>query len=104
MGLAYDLLEDAMVAAADNGAYLFDPSLNIFGAIADEQPVFKKYLEEDMRNEKVQCLPFSHPCLQVRSPDGTRTFEKYERVLSEAQNPEDATNIAETSKTVELIE
>eukprot|EP00965_Chrysotila_dentata_P235962 6201062-Pleurochrysis_carterae.AAC.1 len=53
MGWAYDLLEEAMVAAADNGAYLYEPTLiSVFENIADEPPSFKQYLETDIREEQ----------------------------------------------------
>eukprot|EP00965_Chrysotila_dentata_P201492 6180602-Pleurochrysis_carterae.AAC.2 len=51
MRWVYDLLEEAMVAAADCGAYLYQPTLSVFQNIADEQPLFKKHLETNMREE-----------------------------------------------------
>lgn len=38
------------------------------------------------------------------SPDGTEHFAKYKTVLAEAQAPTDASNVAATSKTAELIQ
>eukprot|EP00965_Chrysotila_dentata_P072963 2411844-Pleurochrysis_carterae.AAC.1 len=93
MGWAYNLLEEAMIAAVENGSYLFDPAaVNIFVAIAEEQPLLKDYLEIEMRAEK------------VRLPDGTQQFARYETMLAEAQTPTDPTNIASTAKTVKLVE
>eukprot|EP00965_Chrysotila_dentata_P138645 4586002-Pleurochrysis_carterae.AAC.1 len=47
-----------MVAAAEDGSYLFDPALNVFESIAEEQPLFKRYLETKMRAEKFDTSPF----------------------------------------------
>eukprot|EP00965_Chrysotila_dentata_P043698 1452812-Pleurochrysis_carterae.AAC.2 len=77
MGWACDLIEVTMVPAGDNWAYPFDSTLGTFEAIADEQPLFKSYLDKEMHEEK--------------------------SALAEAQNPQDASNIASTAKTVELI-
>eukprot|EP00965_Chrysotila_dentata_P031630 1054740-Pleurochrysis_carterae.AAC.3 len=93
MGLVFDLLEDAMTDTARDGAYLFDPSLkNVFQSIADMQPLFKIYIDQEMREE------------MVRSPEGTRRFSKYEAVLSDTQMPSDPSNIAATEATVEVLE
>eukprot|EP00965_Chrysotila_dentata_P021763 720599-Pleurochrysis_carterae.AAC.1 len=83
-----------MIAAVENGSYLFDPAaVNLFVlAIAEGQPLFKDYLEIAMLAEK------------VRLPDSTQQFARYETVLVEAQTPTDPTNIASTAETVELIE
>eukprot|EP00965_Chrysotila_dentata_P000754 23551-Pleurochrysis_carterae.AAC.1 len=40
MGWVYELLEHALAHTADSGDYLLEPSLNIFEAVADEQPRF----------------------------------------------------------------
>eukprot|EP00965_Chrysotila_dentata_P136361 4509520-Pleurochrysis_carterae.AAC.1 len=41
MGRVYNLLENAMMQIADNGAYLFEPSLSIFGSIFRGAAAFK---------------------------------------------------------------
>eukprot|EP00965_Chrysotila_dentata_P174853 5772937-Pleurochrysis_carterae.AAC.1 len=51
MGLVYELLENAMEHTAASGNYLFEPSLDIFEAVADEQPLFKAYMEREVREQ-----------------------------------------------------
>eukprot|EP00965_Chrysotila_dentata_P022749 754120-Pleurochrysis_carterae.AAC.1 len=85
-----------MTETARDGAYLLAPSLNVFESIADMEPLFKIYIDKEMREEMVR----SH----VRSPKGTRRFSTYEAVFSEAQMPSDPSNIAATKATVEILE
>eukprot|EP00965_Chrysotila_dentata_P084784 2798540-Pleurochrysis_carterae.AAC.2 len=91
MGIVYDLLEDAKLKIAQDGAYLFEPSLHILESVADEQPLFKPYIDKEMREE------------MVRSPDGKHSFSKYESVLAEAQTPSDSSNIAATTATIDVL-
>eukprot|EP00965_Chrysotila_dentata_P153315 5067180-Pleurochrysis_carterae.AAC.1 len=65
MGWAYDIFEETMVATSKYGAYLMEPTLNIFEAIANEQPAFKNFFEKEMREEKARArtdLSYSKPC------------------------------------------
>eukprot|EP00965_Chrysotila_dentata_P024624 815997-Pleurochrysis_carterae.AAC.1 len=92
MGWVFDLLEKIMIDVAADGATLFDPELSVFQAVADEQPLFKSYLEHEMRAE------------MVRSPDGSQTYARFKTVLAEAQQPQEPSNAAATEDTVEILE
>eukprot|EP00965_Chrysotila_dentata_P248098 6208149-Pleurochrysis_carterae.AAC.1 len=92
MGWAYNLLEEAMISAAEDGAYLLEPTFfSIFSAIADKQSLFKNYLKNEQRSEKVRF-------------EGTKIHAKFETMLAEAQTPSNATNKAVTEKTAKLVE
>eukprot|EP00965_Chrysotila_dentata_P114505 3784382-Pleurochrysis_carterae.AAC.2 len=56
MGLVYDLLENAMEETSQDGAYLLEPSLNVFESIADKQPMFKAFIEDQMREEMIASM------------------------------------------------
>eukprot|EP00965_Chrysotila_dentata_P144387 4769417-Pleurochrysis_carterae.AAC.1 len=89
----YLLLELTMMETTQDGAYLLDISLHIFESVADEQPLFKAYIEQEIEKE------------MVRSPDGLQSFSRYESVLStEAQTPSDPSNAVATTATINLLE
>eukprot|EP00965_Chrysotila_dentata_P210385 6185857-Pleurochrysis_carterae.AAC.1 len=93
MKWAYDLLEEATVEAADVVAYLYEPTLSVF----KRSPTCSRRLSYTWG-------PTCARSRRVCSPDGTQKFARYERVLSEAQTPKDATNQVATAMTTELIE
>eukprot|EP00965_Chrysotila_dentata_P246772 6207365-Pleurochrysis_carterae.AAC.3 len=53
-GWVYEFLENAKAHTAARGDYLLESSLNIFEAVADEQPHFKAYMERKVREEIVR--------------------------------------------------
>ena len=87
-----DLVEELLVKAAANGAVLFDPDLDVFASIAEEQQLFRTWRKE-LASET------------VASPDKTKPGHAwFKRVLGEAQSPTNESNKAATDATIDLIE
>ena len=89
---ALDLVERAFVKAATNGSVLLDPSLDILGPIAEEQPEFRKFREFIIEKET------------RLAPDGKTKHLLYKLALEEARNPKSKT-VAETELlTIQYLE
>lgn len=87
-----DLVEAVFLTAKDNGAVLLDPNLCVFQKIADEQPLFREYLQHMYEHDA------------VLSPDGRTRHLHYKLALKEALNPADESNQSCHAKTVEYLE
>ena len=85
-----DLTEEMMVAVANDGHTLLDPSFDPFASIAEEQPAFKKWREEQQLRT-------------TKAADGTR-YCIHRCALSEARSPAGKGNADATEMVVELAE
>ena len=92
MARTLDIVEQLFKKASTDGSVLLDPTLNVFKEIADEQPLFREYLEH---------LYEEHA---VTAPDRKTKHVDYKLALEELLNPADATNAASTTKTIEYLE
>lgn len=90
MSRCYDLVETALERIATDGNALFDPALDIFAPIADEQPLFAAWRKALMEQTHA-------------SPDGTK-HRLWECALTEARSPANASNAQATSTAVELAQ
>ena len=80
----------AFVAIAADGHVLLDPSLDIFGPIAEKQPLFAAWRASIAQET-------------VSAADGTTKHRRW-KVLAEAQRPQNVANQRATKMTVELAE
>lgn len=92
MNWVLDIVDSIFSQAKDNGELLLDPTLNIFEAVADQQPLFQDYLDYTFKHEV--CL----------SPDGRTRHLKYKLALDEVLAPSDGTNQRAEAKTIEYIQ
>jgi len=83
-------LTKAFIAIAADGHALLDPSLDIFGPIAERQPLFAAWRASNAQET-------------VSAADGTTKHCRW-KVLAEAQRPQNAANQRATEMTVELAE
>ena len=88
---ALDLVEGLLVKVAADGATLFDPELDVFKSIADEQQLFQEWREELAKET-------------IPSPDGSKQHPWYQRVLDEARAPVNKSNAAATDATIDLAQ
>ena len=68
-----DAAERALIAIAADGSALLDPELDIFAAVAEEQPLFAVWRDRFANTE-------------VKSADGTK-HKVFAAALDEARNP-----------------
>lgn len=92
MGKALDLVEQFLMRAQHDGSLFLDPELDIFEAIADEQPMFAAW-RHYTRNED-----------SILSPDGQTKHLVWRLALDELRSPTDATNASTREKCIEYLE
>ena len=86
-----DIVEQLFVKASTDGAVIIDPTLNVFKEIADEQPLFAKYLKDLFEEYK------------VLAADGKTEHLAYKLARAELLSPQDPTNASPNvrAKTIE---
>ena len=92
MNVAADLAYEALVKVEADGSHLLDPNLDIFGPIADKQPLFAEWRRHTFQAES------------SLSPDGSTKHLTYALVRRELLNPADPSNAASKLKTIEYLE
>lgn len=92
MSAALDLVEEVFQSAKDDASVLLAPDLNVFGPIADAQPLFKEYLE----------YTFSQHA--ILSPNGSTRHLLHALAKKELLDPEDATHKLTQQKTLEYLQ
>lgn len=92
MGRALDLVEQFLCKAQHDGSLFFDPELDIFKAIADEQPLFAEWRRFSLHEDAV--------C----APDGKTKHLVWRLARDELQCPADAANAATREKCIEYLE
>lgn len=92
MNWVLDIVDTLFNRAKDDGKILLDPTLSVFEAVADEQPLFREYLRYTFAHEV--CL----------SPDGRTRHLKYKLALDEVTAPSDTSNQRAEAKTIEYIQ
>lgn len=92
MGKVLDLVEQFLVRAQLDGSLFFDPALDLFKPIADEQPLFAEWRRYTMEEDT------------LLAPDGVTKHWLWKQALAELSSPDDATNIATRAKCIEYLE
>eukprot|EP00966_Prymnesium_polylepis_P138443 3198925-Prymnesium_polylepis.1 len=90
MGPVLDLVEGLLERVAADGEVLFDPELDVFASIAEQQPAFQKWREQLLEDT-------------VTAPDKRTKHAWYQRVLKEAQQPQNKSNQESQDMTVQLL-
>lgn len=88
-GPVLDSVVTLLENVASDGAVLLDKDLSPFSAVAEEQPLFKSWLEELHKDE-------------LRAPDGKTSFCWFSMVLAEAREPANKSNQESTDMVVQL--
>lgn len=92
MNWVLDLIDSAFQRIRDDGSALLDPDWDIFAPVADEQPLFKEYLN----------YTYNHDV--VLSPNGRVRHLHYKLALAEVLDPADESNKHTRAKTIEYLE
>lgn len=92
MSRVLDIVEQSFVKAQHDGSLFFDPDLDLFQDIANEQPLFAEWRTYTFTKDFV--------C----SPGKSVKHLVYKLALAEALQPVDATNAATQAKTTEYLE
>ena len=90
MGPVLDIVEGLLERVVADGEVLFDPELDVFASIAEQQPAFLKWRQELMEET-------------ITAPDKKTKHAWYSRVLKEAQQPQSKSNQEAQDMTVQLI-
>lgn len=88
-GPVLDSVETLLERVASDGTLLLDENLCPFAAVAEQQPLFKTWLDGLSTDE-------------IRAPDGKTNFCWYAIVLAEARAPENKSNKEATDMMVQL--
>lgn len=90
MNPVFDMIEMCLITVAEDGSALFDPALDFFEDVANEQPRFDAWRKDFFATK-------------IKSPDGT-TYAVYKEALDEARNPTNVGYQQATNVSIELAQ